>query len=276
MTAHIHVITAHGERLRSKHLIHPLIDTWKDQGHHVTVGPTRRLEADLGILHIDRTWVQPSCVPANPLQRPLLNAGLLDISKRRISQNLLSRRSGYTGPVIIKTDANYFGRTDRDASSHGRPGRLRRRLVEKGYWNLARTLPPRDYPVFDDISAVPGWIWKRDDLVVERFLPERHGQEYALRVWMFLGNHEYGVRLFSRSPIVKTENITRFDYLHDVPDYLREVRADLGVDYGKFDYVVADGQPVLLDVNKTPSVVRSTPRTSNLLHVAAGLSDFLG
>jgi hypothetical protein len=42
----------------------------------------------------------------------------------------------------------------------------------------------KDYPVCKRIRDVPAWVWVRDDLVVERFVPEKEGDEYALRVWL--------------------------------------------------------------------------------------------
>ena len=39
-----------------------------------------------------------------------------------------------------------------------------------------------------------------------------------------------------------------------VPEELRAWRHRLGFDYGKFDFVVRDGVPILLDVNRTPTV----------------------
>jgi hypothetical protein len=44
-----------------------------------------------------------------------------------------------------------------------------------------------------------------------------------------------------------------------VPDFLRAERERLGFDYGKFDFVIHDGQAVLLDANKTPGPPPSSP-----------------
>ncbi len=38
-----------------------------------------------------------------------------------------------------------------------------------------------------------------------------------------------------------------------VPDDLRLRRAELGFDFGKFDFVIHEGRAVLLDANRTPS-----------------------
>ncbi len=42
--------------------------------------------------------------------------------------------------------------------------------------------------------------------------------------------------------------------LASTPDAIRGLRRRLGIDYGKLDYVVHDGEVVLLDVNRTPAV----------------------
>jgi hypothetical protein len=54
---------------------------------------------------------------------------------------------------------------------------------------------------------------------------------------------------------------------------VREWPAQLGFEYGKFDYVVHDGTPILFDVNKTVgSGEQSTPELEALRrHRAAGI-----
>lgn len=47
-------------------------------------------------------------------------------------------------------------------------------------------------------------VWHNPDLVVERFLPERHDGHYCLRVWMFLGDKETNTLCYSAHPIVKS------------------------------------------------------------------------
>ena len=41
-----------------------------------------------------------------------------------------------------------------------------------------------------------------------------------------------------------------------VPEALHTLRARLGIDYGKLDYVIHEGQVQLLDVNRTPTFAR--------------------
>jgi hypothetical protein len=44
------------------------------------------------------------------------------------------------------------------------------------------------------------------------------------------------------------------DELPSPPDAIRRLRRRLGIDDGKLDYVMRDGETVLLDVNRTPAV----------------------
>ena len=272
---HIHIVTLENDRFMPSYLVNRLAGLWREQGHRVDVGPSSLLDADIGIMNIDRTRVPVICLPDNPEGRPLLNAAILDISKRRISKNILRPDSGYTGPVIIKTDANAGGWPEWAATS---PRILRgaSRLLGRALsWRLTRQLVYGDYPVLNDPACVPPWVWQRDDLVVERFIPEREADEYVLRSWLFFGDQEYGVKIFSRFPVVKVRNATRHEYVDEVPDTIRQARVHLDMDFGKMDYVIAGDEAILLDVNKTPTVSAASPATDNLRRLASGLSHYL-
>ncbi len=276
MGLHLQIITSPGERLRRNHLISHLVEIWKGEGIHISVGPTPRLEADLGILHVDRTLVAPALLPENPDGHPILNSAILDISKRRISNHILGPESGFDGSVIIKTDANAGGGPERSELSPLNWRRLRRRFTKALSWRVTRELPWGGYPVLDRLDDVPEWVWQRKDLVVEKFQPEMDGRDYVLRVWLFFGSKEYGARLVGNHPVVKAGRVIRYEYTETVPDSIREARKRLGLDFGKFDYVMVNGEAILLDVNKTPTVV-TTPGKSNrnLIHLASGLREYL-
>lgn len=271
----IQVVTLPKEKFRPRYFMSRLAECWTEQGHRVTVGPCRKLDADVGIMHVDRTWVPPGCIPENPHGNPLLNGTVLDISKRCISHQLVGPDCGYSGPVIIKTDANCFGARERRSMSTWNIDRVRRHLTRILSWQTARELPRGDYPVLEHPGLVPDWVWRRDDLVVERFLAERDGKEYALRVWIFFGDREYVARLFSPDPIVKTSSMTRYEFLDEVPESLRKRRRELGMNFGKFDYVVVGGEAVLLDVNKTPTIASTRSPSSRIPEMARGLAAFV-
>lgn len=111
--------------------------------------------------------------------------------------------------------------------------------------------------------------------MVERFLPEMVGSQFALRVWLFFGEREYSVRMFSDSQIVKAKNISHYEYLDRVPDSLRRERQRLGMDFGKFDYVEVNGEVILLDVNKTPTVGNGGGRPGRLPGLADAIDGFI-
>jgi hypothetical protein len=78
---------------------------------------------------------------------------------------------------------------------------------------------------------------------------------------VFFGPRERASVSFSPSPVVKRVNTIRSEFVPDVPEAIREARGRLGFDYGKFDFVIHQGRPVLLDANSTPACSdRPTPR----------------
>lgn len=274
VVVHIHVITSPEQPGGHGYVMSLLADLWRAAGHTVTSGLIKVLDADIGIVHIDLTTIPTSALPANPHRRPLLNANLLDISKTAISHQLVHPDDGYRGPVIIKTNANSTGSGERIGTSRWTATRIRRRLTTRLPWTMVRTLPRR-YPILDDATHVPTWVWKRSDLVVERFTPERAGNDYVVRTWLFLGDQEYVVKLRSPTPIVKSSTATSHELIDDVPDEIRRHRADLRADYGKFDYVIVDGQAILLDANKTPTADHIDGPGPHLARLATGLTHFL-
>ncbi|AHF00153.1 hypothetical protein [Thioalkalivibrio paradoxus] len=83
-------------------------------------------------------------------------------------------------------------------------------------------------------------------------------------------------RYGSYDPIVKFGNRVTPDTAVEIPPALRRTRNELGMDYGRFDYVMHDGNPVLLDVNKTMgggAPLRGYRQA--LAELAAGIEDFV-
>ena len=104
--------------------------------------------------------------------------------------------------------------------------------------------------MYDSPADVPGVYFDRDDLVVEKFRPELEGGLYHTRFYLFLGDSGLHRRLSSRQPVVnRTTHVEAQDLEPD--ERILALRKRLGIDYGKLDYVVVDGEVVLLDVNKT-------------------------
>ena len=97
-------------------------------------------------------------------------------------------------------------------------------------------------------------MWDDADLVVERFVPERDRDGgYAIRRWVFMGPNERCTRQVTMDAISRAGGVTRLEHV-EVPEQLRSERERLNFDYGKFDFVIHDGEPMLIDANRTPGV----------------------
>lgn len=254
------------------YLIHYLGDFWRQQGHtveffHGLDDRAAMLASDLLIPHVDLTRT-PEAYATFLAQHPcVLNRRVLDISKRLISRDLVAPGDGYEGPVIVKTDENFGGMSEADARWRREtagwlgPGRrLLRRLTRA----LARLRPHRSpgsalarathlahYPVFERRRDVPSGVFDNRALVVERFLPERAGDLYCVRYYVFLGDRSLCARIGAKVPIVKGEDIVSVERVSVHPD-IEARRIEMGFDFGKFDYVERDGRAILIDANRTP------------------------
>lgn len=273
-----------GDRL---FLLNRLADRWAEKGNEIRF---RRLSdppeaTDLAILHADRTRLSSDLITPHLTNSPVINGRALDISKRHISRQLCHPGDGYAGPVIIKTDCNSWGMPER-IRANGEPSqqgwtdrllfRLQVQLVERIVpWRILRKVPHGHYPVLDRPDQVPDWVWESEDLVVERFVPERQGNDFVTRYWVFFGDRE--VVYTKRSPdyLVKRGDAVSKEIGGEIPEELRLRRRELGFDFGKFDWVMHEGRPILLDVNRTPSFRHVTAEFPEIVpELAAGLADF--
>ena len=269
----IQIVTASEPRLGTG-LIAALARLWQADGNRVEIGRFGLVTADIALMHVDRTQVAPRHVPKNPASRPLLNGAVLDISKRRVSANLVTPRSPWQGPVIVKTDANHMGKPELTAKAKWAAEHKRVGGALKLLGRAVAPKPAPQYTIYPAIAAVPPPVWRRSDLVVEKFLPQRHGDLFVLHSWVFFGDQGFVRTMFSKDPIIKPRNTLRFEDHADVPDSVRGARRRFGFDFGVIDYVLVDGEAVLLDMNKTPFVPDYRPMPRRQL--ADGLYSFLG
>jgi hypothetical protein len=267
-------------RLRG-YWIGPIANSWRERGATVSVisDPHDRTEADVAILHVDLTRIPDDYLAWAKRFKTTVNGGVADISKRAISTNLVRRGDSFDGPVIVKTDRNCAGDPERYIAWVGRvSGRkdLRRDSANERRREARRVLrygPGQAFPnysIYDSVDKVPEIVWRDRYLVVERFLPEREGDRYCVRTWLFFGDRERHAIFYSRDPIVKSRSIIGHDQLGDVPEELRERRRELRFDFGKFDYTMVNGKPVLLDANRTPTFGNAPPERYR--PIAASLS----
>ena len=270
------LVVGTGETLYANFLAYGICRIWSERGHHVAIARASRsatIKADCALLHIDTTTIDPAWLPRFEPGMPVLNGRVLDISKRRISRSLVRPGDGYAGPVIVKTDANFYGIPQFPMTAMHAGTIASRQHVTLADWRSKRLLPLDTYPIMASAGEVPDWVWPHPDVVVERFTPERDGDLYVLRNWIFFGSREFGLKLYSRHPIVKAGNRERYEYIDGVPEELRVERRRLGFDFGKFDYVMHEGRAILLDANKTPTASAAETPPPYMVTLAEALSD---
>jgi hypothetical protein len=88
-----------------------------------------------------------------------------------------------------------------------------------------------------------------------------------------MGPRERCNRVVTASPISKAADVLSYGPV-DVPPQLRAERERLNFDFGKFDFVIHDGEPILLDANRTPGVARAIQPliAKGALNLAEGLN----
>jgi hypothetical protein len=240
----------------SMYLLHFLIAAWQETGYEVWVvsGPQEKAEGDIVLVHVNLTVVPDDHVEFARRFPIVINGRPTDISKRRVSRDLVAYDDAYDGPVIVKTNLNHGGLREgmHEAMSSPVQWYIHSQQENLPWWQRSE-LRSADYRIFRAKSEVPEPVWTNPALVVEKFLAELNDGHYALRTWLFFGDREMCSVGYAREPIVKGRHIVRREEA-DVPDEMRQMRAELGFDYGKFDYVIVDGRAVLFDANRTPTL----------------------
>lgn len=230
-----------------------LAGIWKERGLGVRLirGPQPGIQPDVVFNSVDLTKTPPEYLAYLERFPVVVNRRVTDISKRRISRHIVARPEDFDGPVIVKTDLNCNGIPEAAFASADRPKEAPRVRMDTA-WETRSWLPT--YPVLRSTRHVPAGVWSNPHLVVERFLPEREGELFCIRTWLFLGEAERVARFFAKSPVIKSDTIVGRERLFDVPDDLRRLRRELGFDFGKFDFAIVDGKAVLYDANRTPTL----------------------
>lgn len=260
------------EGSRLSYLMWDVLREWERRGHPVRVdrgippGGADTRAWEVCVLHVDLTRTPPEYAAFAQQHRVSVNGRFLDNSKRMISQSMTVPCDGYEGAVIVKSDLNYGGspEANRVRRSGGwfakRQASLRCRLP----WAWRPSIPVMEYRVFERRDQVPAAVWRNPGLVVERFRPEIRDGLFWVRSWLFLGDRGYVRSIASEHPVIKAERVIRQE-LGDqddpvvLPAGVRERRAQLGLEYGKIDYVVCDGEPFVFDMNRTPNSAKKDP-----------------
>ena len=227
------------------YIVYALAERWRTQGHEILIhyGTGDPPPGDIAIVNIDLTVIPSAYVRLFDLYPRVINGATTDISKRGFSQLILERDSDWAGPVLIKTDAHFGGRIDR---------RLRQRAIDAGQApDIPLSVTLKDYPILRSIAEVPPKVWDNHGLIVEKFIPEQDEHGYYMRVWVFFGDQERSFRFRANIPNIKSHHIQKREAVA-VPQEIHNWRRRLGFDFGKFDYLMLHGEPMLIDTNRTP------------------------
>jgi len=241
----------------ARYIVDHFANCWRADGHEVVYvyGARRFVPADLVLVHVNLTVVPDEYLEFAGRYPIALNQHVRDIRKSTISAQLIRPGEGWDGPVIVKSDLNYAGSPERLLGRSWlerkwRPARRARRLLERISGQGGVFDESFDYPIFDHIDDVPAEWFDRRGLVVEKFYPEFEDGMYHVRAYQFLGDRWTCMRVSSPAPVVKTRADVRTEVV-EPHDEVVKWREKLNIDYGKLDYVVSDGEVVLLDANKT-------------------------
>jgi len=267
---------------RASYVVHALSDEWRKRG--IAIDVVDHLDEPVGddtvvFPHMDLTVTPPQCAAVFSKCAKVINRGVADISKRRVSRNRVTSASAYGGPVIVKTNHNAGGAPEVSEAFHtgGLRGRMLK-LAKRLPWTISGLVGPQGYHIYDHPRLVPWIVWHNPRLIVEKFLPEKEGDLYCLRQYVFLGPCEFNTRALAPDPLVKAKNVVKRETLDHTPPGVREFRNEFGFDYGKFDYVMRDGKPVVFDVNRTPSynpASKAGSASSLIMKLVPGIEPFL-
>ena len=254
----------HKRRL-SSYAVKFLADFWRQDGNRVLYlfGVRKFVPADLLLIHVDLSVVPEEYLEFASRYPIALNRRVKDVRKSVISTNLVKRGDAYSGRVIVKSDLNYGGHPE--WTLQGPPSLWRRLLPISSTRNTAQdsgSRTPIEYRIYGSLAEVPTADFERADRVIEKFLPEREKTFFVVRHYQFLGDRSTCTRLFSMHPIVKDHTVVRIEDVDPHPEIVH-ARERLNFDYGKLDYVVHEGRPVLLDANKTTGADRTVSRHLN-------------
>jgi hypothetical protein len=257
----IAILHAKEDRHQSaRYLIHVIAEIWREKGAEVVdlYGTEGHAEADLLVVHVDRSVVKPEYLEFAAGYPRVLNLGVADIRKRGYCPWLVRPGDGYEGPVLVKSNLNYAGGPERRDRSTGR--RVADRLWRACASCLPRLMPPAEitrkdqYRIYPSPLEVPPPVFADERAVVQRFLPEMSGGDYVLRECYFLGGAHWMRAEVSEHPVITHGTYTPALADREVPPEVAALRARMGLDYGKIDYVMREGRAVIFDCNKTVGI----------------------
>ncbi|MDX6767022.1 MAG: hypothetical protein SFU85_09540 [Candidatus Methylacidiphilales bacterium] len=263
----------HDPRQIEEYYIHAMAAKWVERGIDVChVAGTRHLPpGDLALVHVDLSVVPERFLRAAARYPVVLNGKIRDIRKTSLPgrNHVLASPTDLDGPVMVKTNLNNAGVPESNAY---RKGGARLPLLE--HWalfqghRLGRTLA---YRIYDSPRAVPRHLWKNRDFVVERFLQEKENDTFVVRTAYFLGTVQAGFKLIGPDPVLRWHQKLVEETCAIDPEVIA-YRDRIHLDYGTIDYILREGKPVILDVNKTVGGPTASLLDNPLTHsLAAGI-----
>lgn len=211
-------------------------------------------KVDIWFCHLDSTRMPEGYRKFIDAQPRVVNGELKDIRKTSFSEQLIdSKESSYKGQVIVKSDYNCGGIGDMRMVK-GPPGVARYLPATLRRWMMgipSGFKPIESYIVYDMVKAVPDECFSDEYTVVEKFLPEKVGRNFALRMMFKLGECVVTYRIISSDKVVKHSNLVSIEQIDTDSRVVDWARLHC-VDFGKIDYVICDGKLVVYDVNRTP------------------------
>ena len=264
----------HQAKLGIHYMAYELARRWVAAGHRALFhrGLGAPPAGDVALLHHDLTVVPEAYLDLARHYPRVVNGATADIRKSRYSACRVERGDPWPGRVLIKTEANHGGHVD-DA--------LRRIALDAGEApDVAEGALMDSYYLCDSMARVPEGIWSTPGVIVEKFIPEVDERGSYMRIWTFFGSQERSSRYRAPGNVA----LIRFADCIDretvpVPDEMRALRARLGFDFGKFDYVLHDGRHILLDANRTPGAPDAFANDASvklsLDRLAGGIDSFL-
>ena len=238
------------------HLSGLLADQWRANGIEVVElsGTGRFVEADLLFLNLGRP-VLPEDYRNFAAQYPVtFNADAEDLRKHRYADGLLRAGAAYQGPVIVKADEEYASVAQ---AAPARAGIF-------NFWGGARRARPsnvhalgvgENYRIYASLRDVPPEKFTAGH-IVQKFLPETQAGRYVLRQYYFLGNAHFLSILTSGASIIRTSTPQSLEEWAPSEELL-DLRAHLGLDYGRIDFVEVDGKPFVISVSRAPALPAS-------------------
>jgi hypothetical protein len=284
MTKRIAILFHEHERRRSlpRFAIWHLAKVWQEEGIQVIFlfGVHKYLAADLVLLHVDLTRVPDKYFEFAGRYPAILNGRIQDIRKSIFSRHQVKPEDGYEGPVIVKSELNYAGEPERKLLG-SLVSRLSMRIKTRFPFLQSKSQSlqpvfrsPADYKIFDNKHSVPKNWYERDDILVEKFLPELQDGFYCLRNYHCLGDRGICVLRRSKNPIINSSTAMDRREVEPAAEIVEAARS-MRLDYGKLDYVLSGGKPILLDINKTPGAGKSDAYFAMCREWAQGIKRYL-